>query len=100
MTPKQAATGFAAMGSDARLQVLQALVRAGEAGLLVGDIQKRTGIAASTLAHHLKSLSSAGLIVQTRQGRAVRNTANYDHLRTLADFILEECCSEENHPHD
>ena len=52
------AQGFAAMGSEARLLVLKTLVRAGEAGLTVGEIQERTGIAPSTLAHHLKFLAA------------------------------------------
>ncbi len=87
-----AAQGFSAMGSESRLEVLQTLVRAGEKGLLVGDIQQRTGIPGSTLAHHLKFLSSADLIVQNRQGRTIINQANYPHLHALAAFILEQCC--------
>ena len=90
-----AAQGFSAMGSESRLEVLQVLVRAGNAGLAVGDIQARTKIPGSTLAHHLKFLSSADLIVQEKQGRTIINRANYTHLQSLAAFILEECCSEE-----
>ena len=93
-----AAQGFAAMGSEARLEVLQTLVRAGDKGLPVGDIQQRTGIPGSTLAHHLKFLSSADLIVQDRQGRTIINQANYQHLQALAAFILEECCSDQEMP--
>ena len=91
----EAAQGFAAMGSDSRLEVLQTLVRAGNEGLRVGEIQDRTGISASTLAHHLKFLSAAGLIVQRKHGRVIMSTANYAHLEALAAFILEECCIEE-----
>lgn len=72
-----AAQGFSAMGSESRLEVLQSLVRAGDKGLLVGDIQQRTGIPGSTLAHHLKFLTSADLIVQNKQGRTIVNQANY-----------------------
>ncbi|AKI02540.1 putative transcriptional regulator [Hoeflea sp. IMCC20628] len=94
MNAIEAAQGFSAMGSESRLEVLQALVRAGEDGLRVGDIQERTGIAASTLAHHLKFLSAANLIVQRKQGRIIMSTANFDYLTALAGFILENCCSE------
>ena len=87
-----AAQSFSAMGSEARLQVLQCLVQAGHDGLLVGDIQKQTGIPASTLAHHLKFLSSANLILQDKQGRTIINKAHYTHLEELAAFILEKCC--------
>ena len=90
----EAAQGFAAMGSEARLQVLNCLIRAGQAGLTVGEIQTRTGIAPSTLAHHLKFLAGADLIRQTRQGRTVGCRAEFDRLRLLAGFILTECCAD------
>ena len=89
-----AAAGFAAMGSEARLQVLRVLIRAGQAGLTVGALQDRTGMAPSTLAHHLKFLAGAGLIGQACDGRTVLNHADFDRLRDLADFILEECCAD------
>ncbi len=91
----QAASGFSAMGSQARLDVLRLLVKAGTRGLPVGEIQARTGIVASTLAHHLKSLASANLIVQEKEGRVITSRANYTHLEALASFILTECCAEE-----
>ena len=80
------------MGSEARLSVLKALVRAGDEGLPVGTIQERTGIAPSTLSHHIKTLSDAGVIEQTRLGRTVMTKAAYDHLQDLAEYILAECC--------
>jgi len=95
MTWDEAANGFAAMGSEARLQVLRSLVRAGERGPTVGEIQDRTGIAPSTLAHHLKFLAAADVIRQEKSGRAVTNRANYDRLSLLAEFILSECCSDD-----
>tara|TARA_R110002072_G_scaffold105447_6_gene230441 strand:+ start:1736 stop:2047 length:312 start_codon:yes stop_codon:yes gene_type:complete len=94
MDIEAAARGFAAMGSEARLNVLNAVIRAGADGLTVGDIQARTGIAPSTLAHHLKFLSAAGLLAQEREGRTTVNRAAFDHLEGLADFILRECCAD------
>ncbi len=91
---EQAARGFAAMGSEARLQVLKALVRAGQPGLSVSEIQERTNMAPSTLAHHLKFLAAGGVVKQERRGRVVINTANFEELQALADFILSECCAE------
>ena len=90
----QAAEGFAAVGSQPRLEVLLALVRAGEDGLTVGDIQQRVGLPASTLAHHLRHLADGGLIEQERHGRAVVNRAAYDRIRELAAYLLKECCTE------
>ncbi len=88
------AAGFSAMGSESRLKVLKVLVRAGESGLTVGEIQERTGIAPSTLAHHLKFLAGGGVVVQEKAGRSTINRANFDQLRVLADFILGECCAD------
>lgn len=89
-----AAQGFAAVGSESRLDVLMTLVRAGPAGLSVGDIQESVGIPASTLAHHLRSLATGGLIEQERAGRAVINRAAYEQIEQLADFLLRECCAD------
>lgn len=94
ITPEQAAQGFAAIGSEPRLEVLRALVRAGPEGLSVGEIQKRLGIAASTLTHHLRFLASAGLIEQTRDGRIIRNRAAFGRIEELAAYLLAECCAE------
>lgn len=92
---EQAAQGFAAIGSEARLEVVRTLVRAGNKGLTIGEIQSRIGMAASTLAHHLKFLKSAGLIQQEKNGRSVVSRANFPRLEALAGYILKECCAEE-----
>ncbi len=100
MNTDLAAQGFSAMGSGSRLEVLKTLVRAGDPGLSVSLIQSRTGIAASTLTHHLKNLAAAGLIDQQRDGRTINVQANYEHLRALAAFILAECCVEQEGTQD
>jgi len=91
---ERAAQAFSAMGSEPRLQVLLCLVRAGEAGFLVGDIQSRTGIPASTLNHHLKFMAAAGLIDQEKQGRTIVNRANFDFLGHVGSFIIDQCCAD------
>lgn len=94
LNPEIAAQGFAAAGSESRLRVLRILVRAGNQGLAINDIQQRSAIPASTLAHHLKFLAAGGLIEQEKQGRMVINRACYDHIRDLATFLLAECCAD------
>lgn len=100
MNKTHAAQGFSAMGSEARLDVLRCLVRAGRPGLTVGDIQSRTGIAASTLAHHLRQMADAGLISQEKSGRSVITRARFDHLEMLARYILVECCADQSNEED
>lgn len=90
-----AAQGFAAMGSESRLQVLRALIRAGQPGLSISEIQDRTGMAPSTLAHHLKFLAAGGLVEQEKVGRTVINRASFASLERLAQFILAECCADQ-----
>lgn len=99
MDSSAAARGFAAIGSAARLEVLKCLVRAGEGGLTVGEIQARTGIAPSTLNHHLGTLREAGLLIQQKTGRTIHNRAAFDQLTELASYILSECCADELEHH-
>ncbi|MEL6746944.1 MAG: metalloregulator ArsR/SmtB family transcription factor [Pseudomonadota bacterium] len=92
---EEAAQMFAAIGSEPRLDLLRTLVRAGEAGLTVGQLQERLSIPGSTLSHHLRFLSAAGLIEQEKQGRVVMNRAAFDTIHVLASYLVEECCADE-----
>lgn len=100
-----AASTFAALGSEQRLGVLRVLVRAGPAGLAIGDLGNRSGVTGSTLTHHMKILSQAGLVTQVKQGRSIICAAvAYTEIRTLSDYLLQECCadcgtSSEGHDH-
>lgn len=90
-----AAARFAALGSEQRLAVLRTLVRAGPNGLSMGALGERSSVTGSTLTHHLKILSSAGLVVQTRQGRSIICAAiAYDEMQNLSRFLLKECCAD------
>ncbi|KCV81896.1 putative transcriptional regulator [Actibacterium atlanticum] len=100
----QAASSFAALGSEHRLSVLRCLVRAGPKGLRIGELGARSGITGSTLTHHMKILAQAGLVTQERQGRSIIcAAAAYDEMQSLSDFLLKECCADapdESHDHD
>jgi ArsR family transcriptional regulator, arsenate/arsenite/antimonite-responsive transcriptional repressor len=84
---------LAALGHEVRLAVFRLLMRAGPQGLTVGDIVGHTGLAPSTLAHHLSALVAAGLVEQDRQGREVWNRARFDALRAVIDHLNAECCA-------
>ncbi len=95
------ASTFAALGSEQRLTVLRTLVRAGPEGLTIGELGARTGVTGSTLTHHMKILSTAGLVTQVRQGRRIICVAaEYDRMQHLSDFLLSECCADSAAPHD
>ena len=89
-----AAAHLEALGNPTRLKIFRALIRAGDAGLSVGKLQTRLDIAASTLSHHLKTLLVVGLITQERQSTTLICRANYDLMRGLVDFLVDECCVE------
>lgn len=77
-----------------RLKIFRALVRAGDNGLSVGKLQIKLDIAPSTLSHHLKSMLIVGLIDQERQSTTLICRANYAVMRSLLNFLVEECCVE------
>ncbi len=90
-----AASAFAALGSEQRLGVLKTLVRAGPAGLSMGELGARTGVGGSTLTHHLKILVGAGLVTQEKRGRSVIvGAADMTTMQALSDYLLSECCAD------
>ncbi len=86
------ARALAALGHEARLDVYRLLVRAGDDGLIVGDIAAHTGLPLSTLAHHLRTLVAAGLVLQERRGREVVSRADYASMNAALAFLTDECC--------
>ncbi|MCF6445829.1 helix-turn-helix transcriptional regulator [Nereida sp. MMG025] len=89
---KDTARALAALGHEARIDVYRLLVRAGNEGLIVGDIAEHTKLPLSTLAHHLKTLVSAGLVRQVRRGREVVNFADFAAMDRALSFLTSECC--------
>lgn len=97
-TLEEAAQGFAAIGSEPRLQALRLLVRAGPKGLTVGEVQQALGLAASTCTHHLRFLAAAGLVEQTKKGRSIACCASFPRIEALAAFLVTECCVDAGQP--
>jgi ArsR family transcriptional regulator len=84
---------FSAMGTEARLRIMQALLSAHPKGLVVGDIQEELEIPNSTLSHHLDKLKNEGLVNVQRESTFLRYTANTDALQELLRFLYAECCT-------
>jgi DNA-binding transcriptional ArsR family regulator len=89
-----AAAQLEALGNPTRLRVYRALVRAGDAGLPVGRLQERIGIAASTLSHHLHRLIQTGLVTQERRATTLICRAQYPAMKSLLGFLADECCAD------
>jgi len=96
----QTASAFAALGSEQRLSVLRALVRAGDDGLSIGELGERVGITGSTLTHHVKLLAQAGLVDQVKTGRVIRCAVAYPRVRELSNYLLDECCADSSAPNE
>ncbi|MEL6315861.1 MAG: metalloregulator ArsR/SmtB family transcription factor [Pseudomonadota bacterium] len=88
----QVAGVLASLGHEARLSVYRVLVRAGGAGLNVKSIAAHLDLPSSTLAHHLRALVQAGLVIQERQGRETVCKPNFDAVENVMSFLNEECC--------
>ncbi len=84
---------FSAMGTEARLRIMQLLLSAHPEGLVVGEIQEELDIPNSTLSHHLDKLRSEGLVEVRRESTFLRYTANTDALQELLQFLYAECCT-------
>ena len=93
LAEQKAANALAALGNRTRLRVFKLLVRAGREGTNVGTLQKHLGIPATTLAHHLATLTHAGLMQQERRGREVICTANYQAVGEALAYVKAECCA-------
>ena len=84
---------FSAMGTEARLRIMQLLLSAHPAGLVVGEIQEELDIPNSTLSHHLDKLRNEGLVEVRRAGTFLHYTANTGALQELLQFLYAECCT-------
>ena len=84
---------FSAMGTEARLRIMQLLLSAHPEGLVVGEIQEELDIPNSTLSHHLDKLKAEGLVNVRRESTFLHYTANIEALQELLQFLYAECCT-------
>jgi len=83
---------LAALAQSSRLAVFRLLVRAGPHGAPAGELAREVGALPNTLSTHLGVLERAGLIRSTRRGRSIIYAADYDRMRNLLGFLMEDCC--------
>ena len=91
-TIERHASQLAALGSPVRLAALRFVVQGDRDGTPVGDIQAKLGVPWSTLSHHLDRLTQAGLLKSRPDGRFILYRADYQALRTLTNYLWEDCC--------
>ena len=92
MEMQQAATALEALSKETRLRIFRYLVKAGDEGAAVGEIQKSLQIPGSTLSHHIAKLVRANLVVQERQSTVLKCKTNYQSMNELIAFLTDCCC--------
>lgn len=88
-----AVTALSALANPSRLSAFRLLVRAGKDGMAAGTIAQEVGALPNTLSTHLAILGNAGLITSRREGRSIVYSADYDRMRELLGFLVDDCCN-------
>lgn len=92
MESKSAIRALGALAHESRLAIYRLLVQAGPAGLPVGGIGEKLGLAPATLSFHLAGLKHAGLVSARRDGRTLYQAADFQAMNGLIAYLSENCC--------
>ena len=87
-----ACNALSSLAHETRLDAFRLLIKAGSPGIPAGQIAESLDVVQNTMSSHLSILARAQLIEKTRDGRVIRYHANYDHMRELLVYLLEDCC--------
>ncbi|MEM8702419.1 MAG: metalloregulator ArsR/SmtB family transcription factor [Pseudomonadota bacterium] len=92
---KQAAaiSALGALAQEDRLAAFRLLVSAGTHGLPSGTIAEKLDVQPTRMSFHLTTLERAGLLRAQREGRHIRYAVDYDRMRDLLAFLMEDCCA-------
>lgn len=74
-----------ALGDQNRLRILEAIASTGTSCCM--DLTERINLAQPSVSHHIKALTEAGLITQSRQGRSVKLCLNFSRMQELENFL-------------
>lgn len=83
---------FSALAQKTRLDVFRLLVKAGDKGMLAGEIGEALEVKQNTMSANLNILAQAGLIKSDREGRNIRYFIDFKNLGQLLSFLMEDCC--------
>ncbi len=92
MDSLHALSAFSALSQPTRLDVFRLLIGAGDDGLLAGEIGDQLNVRQNTMSANLSVLLNAGLVRNRREGRAIRYFVDFDTLRGLLAFLMQDCC--------
>ena len=92
MDKHQSIEALAALAHETRLDVFRLLVKQGADGMAAGEIGDHLGVRQNTMSANLAVLSRAGLVRSQRDGRSVTYFADFEGMRGLLAFLMEDCC--------
>ena len=92
MDKSDAIEALHALAQETRLGVFRLLVKRGADGMAAGDIADALGVRQNTMSANLAVLARAGMIRSEREGRVIRYFAEFDGMRALLAFLMEDCC--------
>ena len=84
---------FSAMGTEARLRIMQLLLSAHPEGLVVGEIQEELDIPNSTLSHHLDKLEARTWSTSSARAPFCATPPIPKRCSELLQFLYAECCT-------
>ena len=91
-----AITTLASLAQETCLAIFRLLVENAAEELTAGVIGEQLRLPAPTLSFHLKTLTHAGLVSATQEGRFLRYRADRKSINDLVRFMTENCCG--GHP--
>src|SRR5579871_62688 len=94
MKMTDAVTSLAALAHEGRLSIYRLLVQAGPGGMTVGQVAAKLGMPGPTLSFHLSQLKHAGLVRAERDGRRLIQTADFQRMNGLVEYLTENCCGD------
>ena len=92
MDKHKAVEVFEALSNESRLEAFRLLVKAGPEGLPAGTVAEQLGVVQNTMSSHLHKLLRAGVLCSERQSRHIIYSVDFDTVRELIVFLMEDCC--------
>ena len=92
MDKSHAIEALHALAQETRLDAFRLLVKQGSAGMAAGDIADALGAKQNTMSANLAVLARAGMVRSEREGRVIRYFADFDGMRGMLAFLMEDCC--------
>lgn len=92
MDTTNAIAALGALAQEHRLAAFRLLAQTGEDGMAAGELARQIGIPHNTMSSHLATLSHAGLIKATRDGRSMIYHIVPEVMRSLLGFLTDDCC--------